>query len=232
VPAGNIQRVIQKAIADIPLGTIHLNAGGDAQSQREEFPHLLSSFVLSIIFVYLLMAVLFNSLVHPLTIQLALPMALTGAIAALVIAHQTLSIISMIGFIMLVGLVQKNAILLIDYTNTLRGRGYRRNDAIREAGPTRLRPILMTTFAMIFGMLPIALGIGKASEQRAPLATAVIGGLILSTLLTLVVIPVVYTLFDDIAAWIARRIARGATGRSANVDQVLERARSAESGAD
>jgi len=176
--------------------------------------------------------VLFNSLLHPLTIQLSLPMAITGAIAGLVIAHQTLSIISMIGFIMLVGLVQKNAILLIDYTNTLRGRGFRRNDAIREAGPTRLRPILMTTFAMIFGMLPIALGIGKASEQRAPLATAVIGGLILSTLLTLVVIPVVYTLFDDIAAGIARRVARGATGRSANVDQVLERARSAESGAD
>lgn len=232
VPAGNIQRVIQKAIADIPLGSIHLNAGGDAQSQREEFPHLMSSFLLSIIFVYLLMAVLFNSLVHPLTIQLSLPMALTGAIAALVIAHQTLSIISMIGFIMLVGLVQKNAILLIDYTNTLRGRGYRRDDAIREAGPTRLRPILMTTFAMIFGMLPIAIGLGRASEQRAPLATAVIGGLLLSTLLTLVVIPVVYTIFDDIAAWFARRVARGATGRSTNVDQVLERARNVESGAD
>src|SRR5207249_8849568 len=97
------QRVIQKAIAEIPMGNIRLNSGGDAQSQREEFPHLIGSFVLSIIFVYLLMAVLFNSLLHPLTIQFSLPMALTGAIAALVIAHQTLSIISMIGFIMLVG---------------------------------------------------------------------------------------------------------------------------------
>jgi len=211
---------------------VALNAGGDAQSQREEFPNLIGSFFLSIIFVYLLMAVLFNSLLHPLTIQFSLPMALTGAIAALVIAHQTLSIISMIGFIMLVGLVQKNAILLIDYINTLRGRGYRRDDAIREAGPTRLRPILMTTFAMVFGMLPISLGLGKASEQRAPLATGVIGGLILSTLLTLVVIPVVYSLFDDAAAWVTRRTTRAGTGRSANVDQVLERARNAEVGGD
>src|SRR5205807_9811771 len=110
--------------------------------------------------------------------------------------------------------------------------GSRRNGAIREPGPTRLRPILMTAFAMVSGILPIAIGSGKASEQRAPLATAVIGGLILSTLLTLVVIPVVYTLFDAVAAWVARRVARGATGRSANVDQVLERARSAESGGD
>jgi hydrophobic/amphiphilic exporter-1 (mainly G- bacteria), HAE1 family len=232
VPAGNIQRDINKAIADVPMGNIMLNAGGDAERQRTEFPHMISSFMLSIIFVYLLMATLFNSLLHPLTIQLSVPMALTGAIAALVIAQKTMSIISMIGFIMLVGLVQKNAILLIDYTNTLRGRGYRRDDAIREAGPTRLRPILMTTFAMVFGMLPIALGIGKANEQRAPLATAVIGGLILSTLLTLVVIPVVYTLFDDLQAWIARRVSRGASSRSANVDQVLERARRAESEGD
>ncbi len=232
VPAGNIQRQILKAIADVPLGNIQLSSGGDARSQAEEFPHMMSSFLLSIIFVYLLMAVLFNSLVYPLTIQLSLPMAITGAIAALVIAHQTLSIISMIGFIMLVGLVQKNAILLIDYTNTLRGRGYARNDAIRAAGPARLRPILMTTFAMVFGMLPIALGVGKANEQRQPLATAVIGGLILSTMLTLVVIPVVYTLFDDLVAWVGRRATRGAVSRSANVEKVLERARGAEIGGD
>jgi HAE1 family hydrophobic/amphiphilic exporter-1 len=232
VAAGNIQRPILKAIAGVPLGNIQLSAGGDAERQKEEFPHMMASFMLSIIFVYLLMAVLFNSLLHPLTIQLSLPMALTGAIAALVIAHQTLSIISMIGFIMLVGLVQKNAILLIDYTNTLRGRGYKRDDAIREAGPTRLRPILMTTFAMVFGMLPLATGLGRASEQRAPLATAVIGGLILSTLLTLVVIPVVYTLFDDMAAWVTRRATRGAASHTANVEQVLERARSAEVGGD
>jgi HAE1 family hydrophobic/amphiphilic exporter-1 len=225
VPAGNIQREIQAKIADIPLGNVQLSAGGDAQRQREEFPHMFASFALSIIFVYLLMAVLFNNLLHPLTIQLSVPMAITGAIAGLVIANKTMSIISMIGFIMLIGLVQKNAILLIDYTNTLRGRGLRRNDAIREAGPTRLRPILMTTFAMIFGMLPIALGVGRANEQRAPLATAVIGGLILSTLLTLVVIPVVYTLFDDLSAWIARRASRGGRERSGVVDQVLERTR-------
>src|SRR5205823_1266361 len=117
---------------------------------------------------------------------------------------QQLSIISMCGFIMLCGIVQKNAILLIDYTNTLRGRGWSREAAIREAGPTRLRPILMTTMAMILGMLPVALKVGRASEIRAPLATAVIGGLILSTLLTLVVIPCLYSLFDDGVGWVAR----------------------------
>jgi hydrophobic/amphiphilic exporter-1 (mainly G- bacteria), HAE1 family len=163
---------------------------------------------LSIILVYLLMAVLFNNLLHPLTIQLSLPMALIGAILALVLVGQTLSIISMIGFIMLVGLVQKNAILLVDYTNTLRARGMSRTEAIMEAGPTRLRPILMTTFAMVFGMLPVAIAIGRASEQRAPLGTAVIGGLIVSTVLTLVMIPVIYTLFDDLVAWLTRLISR------------------------
>jgi HAE1 family hydrophobic/amphiphilic exporter-1 len=201
VAAGNIQNVINEKIADVPLGDIRLNAGGEAEIMRDEFPHLFSTLFLSVILVYLLMAALFDNLLHPFTIQLSLPMALVGAILALVLANQMLSIVSLIGFIMLVGLVQKNAILLIDYTNTLRARGYERNEAIKEAGPTRLRPILMTTIAMVFGMLPIALAIGRAAEQRAPLATSVIGGLILSTLLTLVMIPVIYTLFDDFIAW-------------------------------
>ena len=204
VAAGNIGNVIAEKIADVPLGDIQLNAGGEAQIMRDEFPHLFGTLFLSVILVYLLMAALFDNLLHPFTIQLSLPMALVGAILALVIANQMLSIVSLIGFIMLVGLVQKNAILLIDYTNTLRARGMERDEAIKEAGPTRLRPILMTTIAMVFGMLPIALGIGRAAEMRAPLATCVIGGLILSTLLTLVMIPVIYTLFDDFLAWLGR----------------------------
>ncbi len=204
VAAGNIANVIAEKIADVPLGDIQLNAGGEAQIMRDEFPYLFGTLFLSVILVYLLMAALFDNLLHPFTIQLSLPMALVGAILALVIANQMLSIVSLIGFIMLVGLVQKNAILLIDYTNTLRARGMERNEAIKEAGPTRLRPILMTTIAMVFGMLPIALGIGRAAVSRAPLATCVIGGLILSTLLTLVMIPVIYTLFDDFLAWVGR----------------------------
>jgi HAE1 family hydrophobic/amphiphilic exporter-1 len=212
--AGSIQPLINAKIKDVPLGDIKLNAAGEAEQMQTEGAYLMSALALSIILVYLLMATLFNNLLHPLTIQLSLPMALVGAIGALVLANQTLSIISMIGFIMLVGLVQKNAILLVDYTNTLRARGMSRDEAIQEAGPTRLRPILMTTLAMVFGMLPVALAIGRASEQRAPLATAVIGGLIVSTLLTLVMIPVIYTLFDDVLAWAQRKLDRHARGRN------------------
>jgi HAE1 family hydrophobic/amphiphilic exporter-1 len=123
----------------------------------------------------------------------------------------------MIGIIMLMGLVTKNAILLVDYTNTLRARGSSRRDAILEAGPTRLRPILMTTSAMIMGMLPTALGLGRGAEFRSPMAIAVIGGLLWSTMLTLVVIPVVYTLIDDLTRFLSkgRGRAEGAAGARA-----------------
>ena len=131
-----------------------------------------------------------------------------GMAGMLLVTGDTLNIMSQIGLIMLMGLVTKNAILLVDYTNTLRSRGLPRLQALLEAGPTRLRPILMTTFAMVFGMLPVALAIGRGSEFRAPLGIAVIGGLLLSTLLTLVVIPCVYTVFDDLGNWIARTIFR------------------------
>jgi HAE1 family hydrophobic/amphiphilic exporter-1 len=132
--------------------------------------------------------------------MLSLPMSLIGAIGALLLTGDTLSIFAMIGIIMLMGLVTKNAILLVDYTITLRQRdGLDRNAAVLRAGPVRLRPILMTTAAMVFGMLPIALGLGAGGSQRAPMAITVIGGLITSTLLTLVLVPVVYTLMDDLS---------------------------------
>jgi HAE1 family hydrophobic/amphiphilic exporter-1 len=220
IPSINAMRLVGEAIADVPLGGVLVNSGGEIDRARTEFPHLFTSLLLSIVLVYLLMALLFNNLLHPLTIQLSLPMAFVGAILALIWMDQQLSIISICGFIMLAGIVQKNAILLIDYTNTLRERGYTRDDAIREAGPVRLRPILMTTMAMVLGMTPTALQIGRASEVRAPLATAVIGGLILSTLLTLLVIPCVYTIFDDFVAWISRLL-RLERGRRALVDQAL-----------
>lgn len=205
---GNMQGKIEEAISGIPLGDVRMFWGGEAERMREEGKYMGSALGLSIILVYMLMASLFNSLLYPLVILLSLPMALIGAIVALSIRQETLSIISMIGFIMLVGLVMKNAILLVDFTNVLRARGRERNDALLEAGPTRLRPILMTTIAMVLGMLPIAMRLGRASETRAPLGVAVIGGLILSTLLTLVMIPVIYTLFDDLiirwSAFVAR----------------------------
>ena len=136
----------------------------------------------------------------------SLPLSLIGVVLALMIARSTLNIFSIIGFILLMGLVTKNAILLVDFVNQARKAGKDRVEAIMEAGAVRLRPILMTTLAMIFGMIPLALGLGEGSEQRAPMAHAVIGGIITSTLLTLVVVPILYTYLDDLGAWVSRKL--------------------------
>ena len=146
---------------------------------------------------YIVLAAQFDSFVYPFSIMLALPMSIIGAVIFLLIFGSSMSVISIIGIIMLMGLVTKNGILLVDYTNVLRERGFSRFDALVKAGPTRLRPILMTSFAMIFGMMPVALALGEGSEFRAPMGQAVIGGLITSTLLTLFIVPVVYSLLDD-----------------------------------
>lgn len=195
---GNVQRVLKKKLDEVDLGNVRLHWAGETEQMTESFGHMRSALLLAIALVYMLMAALFESLFNPFIIMFSLPMALVGAILALAMSGESLSIVSMIGFIMLMGLVTKNAILLIDYTNTLRQRGMERTAAVLEAGPTRLRPILMTTLAMIFGMLPTALKLGRGSEMRAPMAIAVIGGLIVSTLLTLLVIPTLYTIFDDL----------------------------------
>jgi HAE1 family hydrophobic/amphiphilic exporter-1 len=195
---GNIQVDIDKKLANLKWGRNSYKWGGENKLQNDEGGYMFSALALSIVLVYMLMAALFDNLLYPLVIMLSLPQAMIGALLALMLTGYALTIVSMIGIIMLVGLVTKNAILLVDYTNTLRERGMTRMDAILEAGPTRLRPILMTTIAMIFGMLPTALGLGKGGEFRSPLAVAVIGGLILSTMLTLLVIPCVYTYFDDL----------------------------------
>jgi HAE1 family hydrophobic/amphiphilic exporter-1 len=168
--------------------------------QAESAGNMGASLGLAVVLVYLLMAALFESFTTPLVIWLSLPQALVGGLLGLMLANKTLSVVAMIGVIMLMGLVTKNAILLIDYTNTLRARGKDRRSAILEAGPTRLRPVMMTTLAMVGGMLPTALAVGQGSEQRQPMAIVVIGGLILSTLLTLLVIPVTYTLMDDVVS--------------------------------
>jgi HAE1 family hydrophobic/amphiphilic exporter-1 len=214
-----VNQIIQDEMKSMPMGNVKVVSGGDADRAKTEYPHLILSLLLSFLLVYLLMAVLFDNLIHPLTIQLSLPMAIIGAVLGLVWADQQLSIISITGFIMLGGIVQKNAILLIDYINTLRERGYSRDEAIKEAGPVRLRPILMTTLAMIGGMVPIAMAVGRGNEARAPLATCVIGGLVMSTLLSLVIIPCIYSVFDDVQAAIARALGRGR--RSALVERAL-----------
>jgi HAE1 family hydrophobic/amphiphilic exporter-1 len=172
---------------------------GQGDMMMESFGYMIQALILAILLVYLILAAQFESFLHPFTIMLSLPFSLIGAFGGLLIAHQTMSMSAMIGIIMLMGLVTKNAILLVDYANTLRDRGRSRNEALLEAGPVRLRPILMTTAAMIFGMLPVAMALSEGSEFRAPMATVVIGGLITSTLLTLVVVPVAYSLLDAAA---------------------------------
>lgn len=177
---------------------------GEADMMTESFGYMIQALILAIILVYLILAAQFESFIDPLSIMLSLPLAVVGMAAMLFLTRDTLSIISFIGLIMLMGLVTKNAILLVDYAKTLRRTGMERREALVTAGRTRLRPIMMTTLAMIFGMVPLALALGAGAEMRAPMARAVIGGLITSTILTLVVVPVVYSILDDVSAWIGR----------------------------
>ena len=214
---GNMQQLINPKIQALDLGNASYQWQGEANTMAEEGQYMVAALGLAVLLVYMLMAALFNNLLYPFIIMLTIPQALVGGLLGLLIAGVPLSIIAMIGVIMLMGLVTKNAILLVDYTNTLRARGFRREDALTEAGPTRLRPILMTTLAQIFGALPIALALGRGSEFRQPLGIVIIGGLLLSSLLTLLVIPCTYTVFDDISGWFARRTYR----RRPDMDAVL-----------
>jgi HAE1 family hydrophobic/amphiphilic exporter-1 len=179
---------------------------GTQEIMEESFTNIFRALILSVIFIYLLLASQYESFWDPLSIMLSLPLSLVGAVLGLLVFNSALSIMSLIGIVMLMGLVTKNAILLIDFVKQRREEGVERNEAILQAGPIRLRPILMTTFATVFGMLPLALGIGPGAELRAPMARAVIGGMLSSTLLTLVVVPVVYTIIDDVVGWIGRKI--------------------------
>lgn len=172
---------------------------GRAEDMNESFVNLFFALYLGIIIIYMVLASQFESFIHPFTIMLSVPLAVIGALGALVLSGLTMSIFTMIGLIMLMGLASKNGILLVDFTNTLRERDHmERTAAILKAGPIRLRPILMTTLAMIFGMLPSAFGKGEGAESRVPMAVAIIGGLTTSTVLTLVVVPVVYSILDDL----------------------------------
>jgi hydrophobic/amphiphilic exporter-1 (mainly G- bacteria), HAE1 family len=178
---------------------------GMAEVMAESFGYLMFALILGIIMAYMVLASQFESFIHPFTVLLSLPLSFIGAFGALLLTGKTLNIFSFIGLILLMGLVKKNAILLVDYTNTLRASGLERREAILRAGPVRLRPILMTTFAMIFGMMPIALGIGEGAETRSPMAIATIGGLLSSLFLTLVVVPAVYDLLDDLQGKLTKK---------------------------
>jgi HAE1 family hydrophobic/amphiphilic exporter-1 len=198
-PLGDIVADIEAASARISLPPGYdILPGGDAEELKDMFANMFQALTLAVIFIYLILASQFGSFTHPFSIMLSLPLSLVGVALALLFTRDTLNIMSMIGLIMLMGLVTKNAILLVDFANQARRDGMSRDEALVKAGSTRLRPIVMTTLAMIFGMLPLAFAIGAGAEMRAPMARAVIGGLITSTLLTLVVVPVVYTYLDGL----------------------------------
>jgi len=179
----------------------------------ESFGCVGQSLVLAVVLIYAILASQFRSFLQPLAIMLSLPLSLVGVAGMLYLVKDTLNIMSLIGLILLMGLVTKNAILVVDFTNVQRRAGLSRTEALIRAARVRLRPILMTTLAMIFGMLPLAFELGSGAEFRAPMARAVIGGLITSTLLTLIVVPVVYTFLDDLGEWVVRWWTRGAPAR-------------------
>ena len=184
---------------DIPSGYIIDYAGEDRQV-REAFENLGLALILGVILVYMVMASQFESLAYPFVIMFTLPLAFTGAFIGLLILGKAISVPAYLGMIMLAGIVVNNGIVLVDYINKLREEGKTREESILEAGPTRLRPILMTTITTILGLMPLALGIGDGTEIQVPLAITVIGGLTFSTILTLIVLPVIYTYMDDLAS--------------------------------
>jgi multidrug efflux pump len=181
------------AASKLPAG-MKREYGGQSLEYKSSSSSLYFMFVLAIIFIFLVLAAQFESFVHPLTILLAVPLAVFGALLTLFLAGESLNIYSQIGLIMLIGLVTKNSILIVEFSNQLRARGQSVFDAVIEAATIRLRPILMTSFATIFGVLPIAIGLGAGAESRRPLGLAVVGGMFFSTFLTLVLVPVLYTL--------------------------------------
>jgi HAE1 family hydrophobic/amphiphilic exporter-1 len=203
---GSAQKEIEAyaAAVGMPAG-YECGWAGQGKDMQESFGYLVETMILSVIVIFMVLAAQFESVVHPLSIMLSLPLALIGGLGSIILLRLNLSIFVMISFIFLLGLVTKNAILLIDYTNTLRSRdGMPMLEALRRAGPVRLRPILMTTMAVITGMLPTALSTASGSESRQPMAVCIIGGLITSTLLTLLVVPAVYSLLDPASEWIKR----------------------------
>ncbi len=209
-PLGDIVEDLNKKLADYPLPPGYkIEQRGDVEMMGEMFFNMILVLVIGVIFIYIVLGSQFNSFLHPFTIMLALPLAVVGALLAIFLTGQRLNMMTMVGIILLMGIATKNSILLIDYTITLRKRGMAREEALLQAGPIRLRPILMTSAAMIMGMLPAALGIGEGAEWRQSMGIAVIGGLITSTPLTLLVVPVTYVVVDNFGEFLKRNIKIG-----------------------
>ncbi|QOY63819.1 efflux RND transporter permease subunit [Lysobacter sp. H21R4] len=197
IDLGSAVLEVQKLVADNPLGAeVQMHIGGQGEELGDSLRSLLFAFGLAIFLVYLVMASQFESLLHPFVILFTIPLAMVGAVLALLLTRSPVSVVVFIGLILLVGLVTKNAIILIDKVNQLREAGVAKREALLQGAQSRLRPIVMTTLSTLFGFLPLALAFGEGAEVRSPMAITVIGGLLVSTLLTLIVIPVVYDLLD------------------------------------
>jgi HAE1 family hydrophobic/amphiphilic exporter-1 len=189
--------------------------GGSTKNMQDSFGYALAALVMAVVFIYMILASQFKSFLQPLALMSSLPLTLIGVVLALLFFKSTLNMFSVIGIVMLMGLVTKNAILLVDFAIRSREEGMDRTQALLHAARVRLRPILMTTLAMVFGMVPLAFALSEGAEQRAPMGQAVIGGVITSSLLTLVVVPVIYCWLDDLAAWARRRRGRPARDQQA-----------------
>ena len=183
---------------ELPEG-YSIRYGGQFQDLQQSFTDLFYAFLLAIVLVYMVMASQFESLVHPLVIMFTVPLAIVGVVFGLYVTGTTISVPALIGIITLAGIVVNNAIVLVDYINRMRDEGRTKRDAILEAGPIRLRPIMMTALTTILALIPLSLGIGEGSELQQPLAIVVISGLLFSTFLTLYVIPVIYSSFTDLS---------------------------------
>jgi HAE1 family hydrophobic/amphiphilic exporter-1 len=194
MPLGEAVNVVKAEAAKILPANYNLKMSGQAEEFGKTFKNIKFVFILAFVLLYMVLASQFNSFLQPVIIMLAQPLAIIGGLIALLLTGDSLNIYSMIGLVLLIGLVAKNSILLVDLTNQLRERGATINDALREACPIRLRPVMMTSLTIILALLPAALGLGAGSETNKPLSVAIIGGMISSTLLTLVVVPAAYSL--------------------------------------
>ncbi len=204
---GEVSADLRKLLEATPLPPGYsYRFGGSTKDMQESFVFALSALALGVVFIYMILASQFRSYLQPLALMSSLPLTLIGVVGALLLWRSTLNMFSIIGVIMLMGLVTKNAILLVDFAIRARADGMERSDALLMAAKVRLRPILMTTLAMVFGMLPLALALTEGSEQRAPMGQAVIGGVITSSVLTLVVVPVIYCWLDDLGQWVRRKL--------------------------
>jgi HAE1 family hydrophobic/amphiphilic exporter-1 len=218
VQANTQGRALNEVLADItarvgaavpmPNGYT-MRLGGETEDQQQVFGQILTALAIAILLMYFVLVVQFSSFLEPLAIMLSLPLSLIGVMLALLVTGSTVNLMSLIGVILLMGIVAKNAILLVDFAKWSEESGLPRRQAIIEAGRVRLRPILMTTFALIAGMIPIAVGAGEGADFRAPLGRAVIGGVITSTILTLLVIPTFYEILTEWRDWLGARVFGG-----------------------